>query len=231
MALRREYYLIYTLVSFATFRQSETYWSSNEGQVELMELLRSQSSEEITRGPGLATSELLLAVERHLFQEAPALWLAATLAWGRIHFHQASRETSPEVLDRLLSLWLIEASEEDHPLPDTMASFALGTQLGRPRKIWAPELTVAQKQLVRQAADNSATGQIYESVGGLMVAFHARDVWPEEELAGRLDAVRRNTSALAPRKQYSAIDATLEQMGEVGRKYLRARVDQRQKRK
>jgi hypothetical protein len=239
MQLRKEYYLVYTLASIAVRRQPRTYWDSNEGQVELMRLLHSQSSEEITCGL-LIVSELVLfgwsavpgLVERYLFQEDPALWNAATLAWGRIHFHQASREPAPEVLDRLLSLWLIEASKKDHPSFDSIASFALSTQYGLPRKIWAPELTVAQKQFVRQAADKSARHAGHEYTGALMVAFHARDVWPEEELARRLDACRQNpVFILPPNKNATAIDAMLEQMGEAGQKYLRASVDQRQKRK
>ena len=224
MQWRRECSLTQTLVTFAGLRQPKPYWHSSEGRLELIRLLRNHGAEEITRGlstvAGLrsdddaGTSELLMAVERHLFQKDAALWHAATYTW--LLLNPESRVPGAEVLDRLLSLWVIEANEKLEPF----ASFALSTQLGHPRIIWTPELTVAQKQFVLQAADK--TGVMPNQFASVVVAFHARDVWPEEELARRLYAVRPTTSLLSRNKKEAAIDAMLEQMGEAGRKYLRA---------
>ena len=41
---------------------------------------------------------------------------------------------------------------------------------------------MAQKQFVLQAADK--TGVMPNQFASVVVAFHARDVWPEEELPG-----------------------------------------------
>jgi hypothetical protein len=55
-------------------------------------------------------------------------------------------------------------------------------------------------------------------------------VWPEEELAQRLDAVRESPVFLGSEHE-TAIDVMLEQMGEEGQKYLSSSARQRQKRK
>lgn len=57
-------------------------------------------------------------------------------------------------------------------------------------------------------------------VAALMIAFHARDVWPDDELAERLSKLRGNARNLPGRVPDITVVAALQQLGDVGQKYL-----------
>jgi hypothetical protein len=153
---------------------------------------------------------LLTDVERHIFNSDSAIWNAAAWAWSLIHNRGAHlAEPSPAVLDRLLSLWLRFDARRNMP------AFALATHTGLSRSVWTPLLTNEKVQQVQHALEHSRVLD-FNREAACLVAFHSRTVCSEDELAQHLGKLKRFVSLNGPR----AIDAMLEQMGEVGRKYL-----------
>jgi len=223
----RETWLLNTCASLIARRQPITYWRSTVGEAELQSLLASQSAEEIARGLLICVGLLwnvpqhkafivyvqhqLTIVERHLFHDDPAVWSAAVWIWGYMYARMSSPQASPLVLDRLLTLWLSGAAQRD------TTSYAFVTALGLPRRAWTPLLTDSQVQQVRQVADERIDP--YTSGASTMVAFHAGNVWSEEELATRLVALSKPLPMRHQKR--NPVDAVLEQMGETGRKHLR----------
>ena len=213
----------------------------------MQRLLSSQSVEEI--GRGLFTYVALLweivhckiefvpsdfprlpvaIVEQHLFQKEQALWAPAAWAWGLIHELLQSplpQQPSPAVLDRLLTLWQGDA----HQSAGASAALALSAQFGLPRRVWRPVLTDAQVQRIRKVKEIEETDyKIFDSAASLMVAFHARNVWSEDELAsllvGLLAALEEEPFWLersTQTRRVKSIKFMLEQIGETGgRAYL-----------
>jgi hypothetical protein len=93
-----------------------------------------------------------------------------------------------------------------------MASYLLSAELGIPRLAWAPVLTEQQAQKVRQ------DGEERPHTSSCMIAFHAGNVWSEEELASRLGDLKERF--LNVELDVKPITATLRQMGETGQRYL-----------
>lgn len=238
-----ETWLLQTCASLMERRYPETYWDGGEGQTVLQRLLSSQSAEEIARGlltcmgllwnyPGdarhlRAVTRQLSKVERHLFHDDPAVWRPAAWTWVFVHRAQEiPLQASSAVLDRLLALWLRNAARPYE------TSVALSDQLGLPRRAWTPVLTEAQVQQVRQIGDGCKSNSIYNNLeASLMVAFHAGNVWPEEELATRLDRRGRIGFVTVRDRSRGSIDAMLKQMGEAGQRYLKSKTPRRQKHK
>jgi hypothetical protein len=223
-----------TLARFVSFRRPAIYWESGEGCAELARLLGSQSGEEIVQAllviAALQWGDLdredfvpipipLAEMERHLFQQDYAIWHAAAWSLALTFRRHESLKPTPAVLDRLLDLWM---TERDQKLNYTIVSFALAQVLGLPRESWAPTLTEAQqKRLVLAAQEGFDRSDLLAS---LMVAFHAREPWSDEELANWLNNARIMHS---DKESERRIDATLEQIGEL----TRSIGDKRQKRK
>ena len=226
-------WLVQSFAVFANGRQPEVYWRSKAGKAEIFKKLRSQEIEEVTCGlmtvtgwfwgrggpsqfPLADVEKICEAVEPFLFRDEPAVCLAATWAWAFLHEIGGvpAAKTSTQVLDRLLGLWLSKVNDDF----DSIVSFALSTQFGLLRNEWRPELTTAQKQLVRLAGDRENDRR--HGVAALMIAFHARDVWPDDELAERLSKLRGNARNLPGRVPDITVVAALQQLGDVGQKYL-----------
>ena len=236
-------FLDHTYPIFAVLRNPMEYWNSGGGKADLNALLTSTSSEEIARGLftcvglccGVKTLDYRISyaktvephmeiVERHLFQDALALWVAAAAA----HYHfnistSTKREASVALLNRLLSLRLSCTTG----LATEWAEWPLINYFKLPRDFWRPVLTDTQVEVVRQMADGSRDSLSVHRAAGLWLGFQARNVWPEEELAQRLDEWRKSADNPLPSLP---VDAMLEQMGEAGRKYLKdVKLQQRKK--
>ncbi|MHB8271932.1 SIR2 family protein [Bradyrhizobium sp.] len=219
-----------TLANFLAHREPTAYWETEEGNVHLVNLLRSGVDENIARA--LLTIAALQwgninrrdveriiipvdDVERHLFQKDHSLWHAAVWAWGLIYRRQRQLEPSSAALDRVFALWLDRKNlEKNYPI----VSFALGRILGRPRQIWTPSLTSNQKEFVRSGFLIESDFHHREKQASLMIAFYSRDVWPEDELAEKLVTVHQDL----PDDDKTLCVAALEQMGKVGAKHLLA---------
>jgi hypothetical protein len=214
----------------AALRRPDNHWQSSAGRAELGELLGSQNAEDIWRGlmtcsgllggrppvRALPSPDLLpLAdVERQIFQDDRALQDAAMWTWGYIHHAKRSAAAQPSqaVLDALLLAWLGSTATDPRRVA---ASAALSTQLGLPRSAWTPVLTEAQAEQVRRAMERKGGDSESDVTAGRVVAFHGRNVMPEEELAGSLAAMRRSAF------RRGAVDAMLAQMGETGQKHIK----------
>lgn len=230
--------LVSSCATFAKVRHLEAFQNRSERQTELERLLRSHTDEEIARGlficagllrdssgptdgvPALAVP--LNVVEQNLFRENAALWVPAAWVFGLYYWGTGPDALlpSPPTLDRLLTLWSGDVSDEIA----LFVAFALCMQLGRvPRGEWTPALTETQMARVQQASVERDTPVMeYHLLASLVVAFHAGNVWPEEVLAMRLDKASRH---LLVKGQFSedTFNRMLNQMGHAGRKYLNER--------
>lgn len=215
-----------TFARLAWFRKPLAHWESADGQNELMHLLQSRNYEEIVRGllipPAMLWGQskagrdwvpILADIEAHLFNDDRALWGAAAWAWGRIRNVQKLPLPSHAVLDRLLSLCLVDDGQG-------IAAYALVQVAGLPRHAWTPVLTGQQRDFYRQVADNNSGGpdespeygerRAYELAASLMVGFHSWDLWPEKELAKRLRMFGKGQFAASIKAMLEQINLVIE---------------------
>lgn len=226
----------------AAFRQPRTYWR-HKGKLELEQLLQSKRPEEIVRGLFTCAgfyrgsghqddkpreiffdTNFMEDITRHLFADDPALHLAATYAltlmWYDDKLHQIPPPL-PSVLDCLLKLRL----NGKHQSVIEWGATALSMHLGQPRNEWVPMLTDAEGQQIRlsiETPENYFRLRYYIGLGDLMVAFHARTVLTDDELAKRLAQVIKSKPREDPEmgRFRTQIVRMLEQMSETGSKYL-----------
>jgi hypothetical protein len=212
-----------TLAVLLVFRRPLSFWQSDEARQEITRLLKSEQADDNIRGlltiAGLYWNSLewgmpgsrrvkrealtigripLKEIERHIFQDAPSIWHAATWAWALARKDLARESVEADLpssllLNQLLTRWAAGDGEMG------IISFALSTLAGMERDIWKPVLADEQRQFLKTMADSKppATGLIDSRVvAALIIGFHSRDVWPEEELARRLFALEGSRSAL-----------------------------------
>jgi hypothetical protein len=225
----------HALAVLLVYRRPLSYWQSDEARQEIIRLLKSKEEEDNVRGlltiaglywnspnfrmlgsrqpverKSLTGSWIPLEeLERHVFQEAPSIWHAATWAWALSRKDPArkSLEAAPPsslLLNQLLTRWIFSEDETG------ITGFALSTLVGMQRDIWKPSLTEEQRLFVKKMADTktSALGRMDSKIVALLIGFHSRDVWPEEELARRLFALEGSPSA---RRLPAGIDSMLRQ--------------------
>jgi hypothetical protein len=235
-----ECWLIHTLSTFTNLRHTHEYLETSDGQNELLMLLNSADPEDRARSFFIArqlisrdrlydnnvnngssmfqlAEEFAKACERDVFDNNVAVRRSAIFAWA--DYNERTRREANKVLpkpksgllDCILLYWLDQCAKES----DCVESYALVTQIGLSRNAWAPVLTTAQKRLVRKKAGN--TKFMYDRVAALIIAFHARGVWSEEQLAKRL--IGQNGRRMAEVASED-IRAMLSQMGTVGMKYI-----------
>lgn len=198
-----------TCARIAASRKPRSYWQTPPGRAALEGLLDSQEEANLAAGlftcAGLCSgheqqvsefSDLFAAsmeaVEKSLRHSTAAIRLAAEYAWCHIRYKvKLTLPPRVEVLDLLLELWL----SDSHELIHRWAAIALWTQLALPRNLWTPVLSAAQKSqlLVRSDRDQPDDARqhldpTYDYIAAIVVAFHAHDVWSDEELAMRIEA-------------------------------------------
>jgi len=231
---------------FVLYRQSPGYWLSAEGQHELQRRLTSQIKEEIAQGlfacAGIIWDTFdkqydeklvpLDKVESLLFHDAPTIWTAASFAFAvSLSFQKQKLQPSSKALDRLLWLWLsIHGDRTLEPLSVVFCRY-----FGFPRQTWEPILSDAQVQRIHQLAESKHEGIDSNFLLGacIVVAFHAKNVWTEDELANRLATFKANKHIhfVSHENQNLNIDNMLEQMGESGRKHITSQKPPRRKKK
>ncbi|MFZ2163100.1 MAG: SIR2 family protein [Sideroxyarcus sp.] len=233
----QESWLRNTYAVLAARRKPDTYWVSVAGLEEIKNLISSDVPEDVARGllicAGLIWGKQkefkligalpLAEVERNLFQEEPALWVAASWAYGLIRTHQKSLpHPSIEVMDRLLSLMLTGDLTHIRLTP----GFALIKSISSfKREEWAPVLSKKQLHQLRKIVDENIvtdTSILHREVSVLArcaclaVAMFAGNVYSDDELANRLADIE-DSSYKDDR------DAMLKILGKAGAKRLRKR--------
>jgi hypothetical protein len=209
-------------------------------QAELVRLLNSQSNEEVARGlaacagllmrpeqPNPATmSDTKALLIRQLFSDDAPTWVLAAWSWG-IFRYKTIRKLSPEeiglVLDQLLALFLRNEASGAR----VITGFALTRELALERDAWRPSLEEEGAQTLRELGSRPRSGEEADYIIGasLMIGFHVRSVWSENELASKLHTFRGSPFLGADSDKQ--IDTMLQQMGESGRKYLKSKVESR----
>jgi hypothetical protein len=219
-----ESYLRNTYGRLASYRHPLTYWEGKEGREHIMRLLRSQNLEENARGlltiPGALWGResvstdwksFLVEIERYLFSDNSALWVAAAWAFGRtIRAIDEMVFPAVAILDRLLLLCALEQQPDTQSVP-----YALSGLGGLPRESWTPDLTEEQRLFFKNTADTKGRDSQFKVQASLIVAFHSKDFWTEEELAKRLIAIVDSTYGSRPQ-----IERMLRQMGDEGQNLL-----------
>ena len=163
-------------------------------------------------------------VGARLFLEDPALCEAAIWAWASIRRErQSPPRNSPRNLGRLTSMWLGNnvAKRSFH-----VAAYALCQHMGLPRDAWSPVLTKAQVRQVRIAAYPSSDDPEVRSnslCAALVVAFHARSIWTDEDLGALLVKLGKGCrlNIRSQSEDRHRLLCMLEQMGEIGKEYLK----------
>lgn len=182
-----------TCARFAKFRRSERYWAGVEGQSELRRMLQSDNEEDIGRGLftccGLfwGVSEVswldLQLVEPKIFRKERHLQEPAMWAWARFYDEFGLPPPTPSVFDRLLLLWLADLSDKNI---NGKAAYALCQLMGLQREAWRPALADEQRMQLDLDLDD------LDSRAACVIAFHNRNVWPEEKLAAKLISFGKN---------------------------------------
>jgi len=238
--------LLSTYANLVSFRKPHAYWLSTEGLLELRLLLESEHPEKLLLGlftcsgllwhikeskPDTASEtviKLIGDIEPHLFAQDPAINVAAAYAVALIWHNALSwqrrirriYQPSPKVMDRLLWLRLHATDRREVE----WSGIALSAQVNLPRSTWKPHLTEKDAQRIRrqkeQPKDSDGLDH-YTILGDLVIAFHAGNVWPDEELAKHLVEVR-TVPMLHTMEGTDPIAGMLKQMGSAGREHLRA---------
>lgn len=212
----------------ASWQKLASHWVSDKGLSEIEMRLSSPDVETAAFGlfvcAGLlwgasedfrqstATKLPLSRISDHLFSNKEILLGPAVLAWRLVNFGSVpSPPASPEIWDRLLEVW----TSERHDSIRQDAAIALGLQLGQPRDSWNPVLNSKALKYVLKCIDSSYDGFAYSKEAALAVAFYARNIMPEADLAEAL-------SLLNDDRRFNSEQArlTLLQMGALGKRYL-----------
>jgi hypothetical protein len=230
-------WLITSCAQIACLQRPRLFWFSLEGIATLNTWLASNQPEELARGlfiiAGLywsrtdeedpagahhRLSDLGAAVEPRveqcIFHQDFAISTAAMWSWALIrHFGSHSGSTvDPTLLDHLLSVML---DPEVHPHTRARSGFALSTFSGQDRQSWTPQLTSKQVQQLKQFTVDETDP--YPNLGVLVVAFHARNVWSNVEIAKRLGSLLDTSVGI---RVEIGIRGMLKQLGRTGLKYL-----------
>lgn len=209
-----------TLTVAAAARRPPAYWGSGSGVAEVAAALGGDDEEAAARAllaycgvarligsTSLHRIEPAL-IERWLNAKHPAVIEAAVDALGWLFVYEVDI-SSTQALDRLLTLWLGEAEVDAYLVAETIG-FCSGLQRG----YWSPKLTPALRDRFRSITPK---GDIREIFASLVVAFHARNVWTDEELAERINREAKRQHRVS-RRNYIHM---LRQLGPKGEEYAR----------
>lgn len=214
-------------------RESKSYWLSSEGLHKLEQQLNSADDDEVILGlmtavglwlvdmEGLATTlaPVFLQAEKHLFSHNVAVVCIAAWAFGAAYMRQnraIAAQPTTVTLDRLLALWLTQ----ELPAVQTNVALALDQMIGLPRKSWTPLLT--NEQIAQVVTFGTRSASHLHKRSATIVAFHAKTIWPDEQVAKQLAALLKNASET----ERKLIEQSLAELGPVGGKQLRKRKKQ-----
>jgi hypothetical protein len=214
----------------AAAREPESYWLSPGGLHELEHQISNAEDDEVilalmtavglwwtnvTVRMAVAPAPQLLLAEKHLHSHN--VGLVSIAAWavsiGYRHHREHARQPTAVTLDRLLALWLAPNTRVVH---DNIA-MALDAMIGLPRNSWTPLLTDDQIAQVNVLGASPYAPGMYDNSSAAVVAFHAKTIWSDREVAKRLAALRED----ATETELELIARSLGELGAAGRRYLR----------
>lgn len=221
-----------TLAALLAYRKHREYWNGDDGQNELARLLQGPNVEDICKGiltvgglfwtesthENVNAREVFLSaraeIERHMFDDRIPIVSAALWTWVMASRTSERFTATNSLLDRFLYIW-VSLQRRDMMVS---ACYALAASKVIARDAWKPVLTEEQAEFIRTGPNFSGDYKIENEVrqaASLRVAFHARSIWSEEELAERL------TKISWPFGLEDTQEEMLRQMGEVGLQILR----------
>ncbi|MNE07766.1 hypothetical protein D3C80_1003960 [compost metagenome] len=236
MVFPRETWVRNSYANLAAFRKPSAYWLSDDGRAELLGLCNSVVDEEIclglmtcvglmwnSRRPGLrgkllVDNELVGRFEDLMFIDNAPVVHAALWAWGlnRLNSHRLYASPSVKILSYLKSSFIKTADID----PFAISAFALSGCLGLPRAHWEPRLTSAEvKQLEEFYNLEREDFQYRPKVCVLILAFHSRSIFSDEQICEGLVSVRSHYENLGV-ERLALLDETIRQIIPYGPDFL-----------
>ncbi len=229
----------FTCARIAVARAEREYWLSTSGLNKISDLLRADDLYDVARGlytvagllwnvpstirtkGGMAVrNQLHLGLlEHHLLRHDRLLAMPAVFAWrlasSPLVADDPATYTTPQVLDKLMRLWL---DAEHGALIDESAS-ALYLRLGHPRGHWNPALEDIDIERIQARINNNdpLRSKLTQTGASLLIAFHAR-LSPDTDLAHNITT---RLGVLPPGNRNNVV-AMLRQLGPVGQRLARS---------
>lgn len=224
----RETWLMNSCASIAEYQKPFSYWMGDQGKVEIRSLLQSGKKEELGRGllvsmgvlwnhsrsakhdEAAAESISIDLIEPHLLDQDRDIWCITVWVWTNARRRQKSPSpVSSAVLDRLLIKWL---NDGDHRAGG-LAGYAMSCQIGIDRDCWSPKLTKMQARKVRERFDapenTKEFSDNFDKIACFFVAYHAKTVWTDQELASQIDTVDKLHRGVDGGPQWDVVRTTL----------------------
>lgn len=247
-----------TCQRLASLRRPKMYWTGGTGKLELQNMLASEKEEQIGGGLFICAgilgnadtreSEVALAklsnefqarLEELLFHESIAISIAALSALSISAFSNppyfgVCQYFSSKCLDSIVELSL----DDNDKLAKDWACIALYTQVGLRRDLWKPVLTESQIRQIMNIIDNAMYNitryeaedfnHAFAVTCSLVIAFHARNVLPDDELAKRLVKYRHEFSRFefgpSSDTRKKAITSMLEEISPISSKKSKTKI-------
>jgi len=231
-----------TFTSLLMLSKSTSYYSTEIGLKEIKESLADIDSEKNAKGLMMYVGGLwdnpqdfskyvsLDDVRRHLSNRKPGVWGAAAWVIGLVarEFKEAPLVPS-KLFDELFHLWMEAINGWDIGAVE----FALGSYLGMNRSDWHPQLNENQmKFLLNIIGGEKKKGfdvpSGYSTQAALMVIFHAKNNWSDQELIEIFDNSKKRLILSNDGISFVA-RRMLEQLGPIGKKYLKENLSKKSK--
>lgn len=187
----------FTCARISVARAERDHWLCAAGLDQIATLLRAQDGEDVARGLYIVAGLLwgagltvrtkdehmsarnllpLDLIERGLLNLDPRLALPAVFSWRLasppLVADDPATYTAPQILDKLIRLWL----DAEHGALLSESAVALFVRLGHPRDYWRPNIDPAEIEKVRQRLDNIDLSTSVSKGAAVMIAFHAKIV-------------------------------------------------------
>lgn len=217
--------------SFSAYRKPTSYWLSDEGQVEILDLLENVADEKVCLGLmtcvgilwngksaegtfSIVDTILMRKVEGLLFSQNRAIAHVALWLWSLDrHSNGAVEIPSVDVLNLLLEGFLHRNEEDDSDL----YSFALDTCYGIRRDYWKPLLSQEQIDILKAIPRARSNERLFKtSSAAVVVAFHVEGVMSDSEIATQAVLVRERYKRLGTGRKLDEFEMMLSQIEPFG---------------
>jgi hypothetical protein len=224
---------------FAAYRRPTSYWLGNEGQHEIYHLLNDSDSEKVCLGlmtavgvlwngsvrrlenKSVISPQLAHKLESLLFDDNPAVAHVALWTWS-LNLHHA--DLIDTVSEHLLNFFLANYFQLNPENKYNLFTFALYSCLGLRRDCWNPILSVEQIAHIKSIPIAKVGDPNNKNASaGLVIAFHARNIWNDAELVARIAEHREFIVKYGGNRECVRLDKMLSQIKPFGVQYLKSR--------